>query len=160
MFVQSCVAMTFASVLTFVGSLAHAQQAQTPPPAAPPAPAMQPVPAPIPFVPAAPPEHEQLRLVPAKRYPGKVHVLPATMERAQWGCFNNAQPPVLNVNTGDTIVFETMMHSHNQVVPGTTIEQIKKLRTDFPGRGPHTLTGPLYVEDAKPADELKSTLRT
>jgi len=28
---------------------------------------------------------------------------------------------------------ETMMHSHNQVVPGVTIEQIKKLRTDHPG---------------------------
>ena len=44
------------------------------------------------------------------------------------------------------------MHSHNQVVPGTTIEQIKKLRTDFPGRGPHTLTGPdLYRGGASPA---------
>ena len=44
---------------------------------------------------------------------------------------------------GDTIVLETMMHSHNQVLPGTTIDQIKKLRTDFPGRGPHTVTGPI-----------------
>src|ERR1700687_5840029 len=77
------------------------------------------------------------------------------METTQWGWFNNAQPPVLNVNSGDTIVFETMMHSHNQVVPGTTIEQIKKLRTDFPGRGPHTLTGPVYIEGAEPGDVLK-----
>jgi len=77
------------------------------------------------------------------------------METTQWGWFNNAQPPVLNVNSGDTVVFETMMHSHNQVVPGTTIEQIKKLRTDFPGRGPHTLTGPVYVEGAEPGDVLK-----
>ena len=77
------------------------------------------------------------------------------METTQWGWFNNAQPPVLNVNSGDTVVFETMMHSHNQVVPGTTIEQIKKLRTDFPGRGPHTLTGPVYIEGAEPGDVLK-----
>src|SRR5262249_42308965 len=55
----------------------------------------------------------------------------------------------------DTVIFETMMHSHNQVVPGTTIEQIKKLRTDFPGRGPHTLTGPVYIEGAEPGDTLK-----
>jgi acetamidase/formamidase len=55
-------------------------------------------------------------------------------------------------------VLETMMHSHNQVVPGTTIEQIKKLRTDFPGRGPHTLTGPIYIEEAQPGDVLKVTL--
>src|SRR4051794_21433398 len=88
----------------------------------------------------------------------KMHLLPATLETTQWGWFDNAQPPVLRVNSGDTIVLETMMHSHNQVVPGTTIEQIKKTRTDFPGRGPHTLTGPIYVEGAQPGDVLKVTL--
>src|SRR5882757_5871658 len=88
----------------------------------------------------------------------KVHLLPATLETTQWGWFDNAQPPVLRVNSGDTVVMETMMHSHNQVVPGTTIEQIKKLRTDFPGRGPHTVTGPIYIENAQPGDVLKVTL--
>jgi acetamidase/formamidase len=88
----------------------------------------------------------------------KMHLLPATMETTQWGWFDNAQPPVLRVNSGDIIVMETMMHSHNQVVPGTTIEQIKKLRTDFPGRGPHTFTGPIYIEEAQPGDVLKVTL--
>jgi acetamidase/formamidase len=48
-----------------------------------------------------------------------------------------------------------MMHSHNQVVPGRTIEEIKKLRTDHPGRGPHTVTGPIYVNGAEPGDVLK-----
>jgi acetamidase/formamidase len=112
-------------------------------------------PAPAPMAPASTPAQETLRVVPAKRLPGKVHVLPATMDTTQWGWFNNAQPPVLHVDSGDTIVFETMMHSHNQVVPGTTIEQIKKLRTDYPGRGPHTLTGPVYIEGAEPGMVLK-----
>ena len=71
----------------------------------------------------------------------------------------NFQPSVLNVNSGDTIVFETMMHSHNQVVPGTTIGEIKKLQTDHPGRGPHTLTGPVYIEGAEPGDVLKDGRR-
>jgi acetamidase/formamidase len=44
------------------------------------------------------------------------------------------------------------------VVPGRTIEEIKKMRTDFPGRGPHTLTGPIYVNGAEPGDVLKVTL--
>ncbi|HKS62544.1 MAG TPA: acetamidase/formamidase family protein [Xanthobacteraceae bacterium] len=88
----------------------------------------------------------------------KIHVLPATLETTQWGWFDNAQAPVLRVKSGDTIALETMMHSHNQVVPGATIEQIKKLRTDFPGRGPHTLTGPIYIEEAQPGDVLKVTL--
>jgi acetamidase/formamidase len=129
---------------------AAAPAAVTPPAVAtPPAPVIQP------FVPASTPDQERLRVVAAKRYPGKVHLLPATMETTQWGWFNNAQPPVLHVASGDSIVFETMMHSHNQVVPGATIEQIKKLRTDFPGRGPHTLTGPVYIEGAEPGDVLK-----
>jgi acetamidase/formamidase len=128
-------------------SLAVGQQ----PPA--PAPAAQPAPAPM--APPSTPEQEALRTVPAKRLPGKTHLLPATMETTQWGWFNNAQPPVLHVDSGDTIIFETMMHSHNAVVPGATIEQIKKLRTDFPGRGPHTLTGPVYIEGAEPGMVLK-----
>src|SRR3981081_4623690 len=88
----------------------------------------------------------------------KMHLLPATLDTTQWGWFDKAQPPVLRVNSGDTVVLETMMHSHNQVVPGTTIEQIKKTRTDFPGRRPHTLTGPIYIEEAQPGDVLKVTL--
>jgi acetamidase/formamidase len=103
---------------------------------------------------AAPRAHAQA-VVPATEQKGKLWVLPATMETTQWGWFNNAQPPVLTVDSGDTIVMETMMHSHNQVIPGATIEQIKKLRTDFPGRGPHTLTGPIYINGAEPGDVLK-----
>jgi acetamidase/formamidase len=166
MFIQSSVALRRARIVFVAGSaaiavsIAGAQQPATPaaPPAAtppPPAATAPPPPAIQPFSPASTPEQEQLRTVPAKRYPGKTHLLPATMETTHWGWFNNAQPPVLRVNSGDSIVFETMMHSHNQIVPGTTIEQIKKLRTDFPGRGPHTLTGPVYIEGAEPGDVLK-----
>lgn len=89
------------------------------------------------------------------KYPGKVYLLPATLETTQWGWFDNAQPPVLNVSPGDTVVMETMMHAHNQVVPGKTIEELKKLRTDNPGRGPHTVTGPIFVNGAEPGDVLK-----
>lgn len=110
-----------------------------------------------PGYPAAEPADPALRVV---GLPGgkKVHLLPATLETTQWGWFDNSQPPVLRVRSGDTIVMETMMHSHNQVVPGVTIAQIKKLRTDFPGRGPHTLTGPIYIEEAQPGDVLKVQL--
>ena len=94
----------------------------------------------------------------ASKTPGKVHLLPATLETTQWGWFNNAQAPVLRIDSGDTVVLETMMHSHNQVVPGKTIDEIKKLRTDHPGRGPHTVTGPIYVNGAEPGDVLKVRL--
>ena len=97
---------------------------------------------------------EQLRIATATRLPGKVHLLPATLETTQWGWFDNAQPPVLHVSPGDTVVMETLMHSHNQIVPGTTIDEIKKLRTDNPGRGPHSVTGPIFVDGASPGDVL------
>ena len=125
---------------------------QQPPSAPAPAPSATAI---APPSPASTPDQEKLRVLQSRRYPGTVHVLPATLETTQWGWFNNAQPPVLHVASGDTIIFETMMHSHNQVVPGTTIEQIKKLRTDYPGRGPHSLTGPVYIEGAEPGDVLR-----
>jgi acetamidase/formamidase len=106
--------------------------------------------------PIAGPLDPSLMTVPAT--PDRMHLLPATLETTQWGWYDNGQPPVLRIHSGDTVVAETMMHSHNQVVPGATIEQIKKLRTDFPGRGPHTITGPIYVEEAEPGDTLKITL--
>lgn len=146
---RAVLVIIFGSAAALYATLAGAQQTASPPPAAQSSTAI------VPFAPASTPEQENLRLLQAKRYPGRVHVLPATMETTQWGWFNSAQPPVLHVNSGDTIIFETMMHSNNQVVPGTTIEQIKKLRTDFPGRGPHTLTGPVYIEGAEPGDVLK-----
>jgi acetamidase/formamidase len=121
--------------------------AQQPPPYTPPTEAIPPI----------GPADPNLRAV-ALPNGKKLHMLPATLETTQWGWFDNAQPPVLRINAGDTVALETMMHSHNQVVPGTTIDQIKKLRTDHPGRGPHTVTGPIFVEGAEPGDVLKVTI--
>jgi len=120
---------------------------QQPPPYTPPTEA-------VPSIGRADPNLRALALPTGK----KLHLLPATLETTQWGWFDNAQPPVLRINAGDTVALETMMHSHNQVLPGTTIDQIKKLRTDHPGRGPHTVTGPIYVEGAEPGDVLKVTI--
>jgi acetamidase/formamidase len=97
---------------------------------------------------------QKLMLVPASKYPGRVHVLPATLETTQWGWFDNAELPRLIVDSGDTVVVETMSHSHGQLWPGRTIEELKKLRTDWPGRGPMSLTGPIYVNGAEPGDTL------
>ena len=93
-------------------------------------------------------------VVPASTLPGKVHILPATMETTQWGWYDNAQKPVLTVRPGDTIIMETMMHFHDQFMPGKTLEQLAKIRIDNPGRGAHTLTGPIFVEGAEPGDVL------
>ena len=98
---------------------------------------------------------QKLMVVQATRLPGKVHILPATLETTQWGWFDNAELPRLTVDSGDTVVFETMSHSHGQLWPGRTIDELKKLRTDWPGRGPMTITGPIFVNTAEPGDVLQ-----
>jgi len=92
------------------------------------------------------------------QYQGGVYLLPATDETVQWGWFDNAEPPRARIKSGDTIVMETMMASMNRILPGVDIDTITKLRVDHPGRGPHTTTGPVYVEGAMPGDTLKIRL--
>ena len=89
---------------------------------------------------------------------GDIHVLPATPQTTQWGWFDNAQPPVLKIRSGERVALETMMASANQVLPGMPIEEITRLRLSFPGRGPHTITGPIYIEEAQPGDVLKVSI--
>ena len=89
------------------------------------------------------------------QYQSGAYLLPAIDETVQWGWFDNAEPPRARIKSGDRLVMETMMASQNRILPGTTIEEITRLRVDHPGRGPHTITGPVYVEDAAPGDVLK-----
>ena len=89
------------------------------------------------------------------QYQSGAYLLPATDETVQWGWFDNAEPPRARIKSGDTLVMETMMTSQNQVLPGTAIDEITRLRVANPGRGPHTITGPVYIEEAVPGDVLK-----
>ncbi|MGB9050888.1 MAG: acetamidase/formamidase family protein, partial [Pseudolabrys sp.] len=98
---------------------------------------------------------QKLMVVPGSKYPGRMHVLPATMETTQWGWFDNGELPRLIIDSGDTVAIESMSHSHGQLYPGRTIEELKKLRTDWPARGPMTLTGPIFVNGAEPGDTLQ-----
>src|SRR6266436_9240243 len=90
---------------------------------------------------------------------GKYYVLPATLETTQWGWLDPNEPPKLVVSSGDTVAVETMMHSHNKIQPGTTIEEIVALRKANPGGGPHTVTGPIYVNGAEPGDVLEIRIK-
>ncbi|HEV2055146.1 MAG TPA: acetamidase/formamidase family protein [Methylomirabilota bacterium] len=86
---------------------------------------------------------------------GKYYLLPATLETTQWGWLDPNEPPKLVVKSGDTVAVETMMHAHNKVQPGTTMEEIIALRKANPGGGPHSVTGPIYVEGAEPGDVME-----
>jgi len=101
------------------------------------------------------PEMKALKQGYVGQYEAGVYLLPATNETVQWGWFNNAEPPRARIRSGDTVVMETMVASLNQILPGVPIAEITRLRVNNPGRGPHTITGPIFVEGAMPGDVLK-----
>jgi len=86
---------------------------------------------------------------------GKRHTLAATLETVQWGWLDPKETPKLTVDSGDTVSVETMMHSHDKVRPGITMEEIVALRRANPGGGPHSMTGPIYVNGAEPGDVME-----
>jgi acetamidase/formamidase len=91
---------------------------------------------------------------------GKSIRLEGTPETTQFGWYDNAQAPVARIRSGDTVVMETLIHGDKQVVMDEMkIEEMtaraKREQADSPGRGPHSITGPVYVEGARPGDTLK-----
>jgi acetamidase/formamidase len=90
---------------------------------------------------------------------GKYHVLPATLATTQWVWLDPAEPPKVTVDSGDTVAVETMMHAHNAIQPGSTMDDIVKLRLANPGGGPHSMTGPVFVNGAEPGDTLEIRIK-
>src|SRR3970040_649152 len=89
----------------------------------------------------------------------KLHILPATLETTQWGWLDPKEPSKLTMRWGEWVAIETMMHAHTQITPGTTMEEIVKLRLATPGGGPHSVTGPVYVEGAEPGDVMEIRIK-
>src|SRR6266540_7454251 len=78
----------------------------------------------------------------------RTHTL--TRERVHHA-WDNSLPPLLTIDSGDTVVFETRDASDGFITPQTTIEDLLPPR---PFRG-HPLTGPVCVRDAAPGDTLE-----
>jgi acetamidase/formamidase len=76
------------------------------------------------------------------------HHLDDSQPHAFW---DNSHPPRVRIKPGDTVVFETIEASANQVTPDSTDEVLAHL--DFSPI--HPLTGPVYVEGAEPGDGLE-----
>src|SRR5215470_6435539 len=104
-------------------------------------------------------ESKRDRAVSVSTSGGQYYVLPATLETTQWGWLDPNEPPKLVVNSGDTVAIETMMHAHNAIQPGSTVDDLVKLRLANPGGGPHSVTGPIYVSGAEPGDVLEIRIK-
>jgi acetamidase/formamidase len=109
----------------------------------------------LPYLPGLPDQDKMIAPAKVVAPQAKTYILPATPATSQWGVFDSSQPPVLTIKPGDSVVIETMAASDNQVVPGTTIDQIVQIQNAVAGRGPHTVTGPIYIEGAEPGDTLR-----
>lgn len=103
------------------------------------------------------PLDQTLMTAPAKTTNATHHtyILPATPATTQWGVFNNTLTPVLSINSGDTVSIQTLAAADNQVLPGVSAAKIIEMNNAVPNRGPHTLTGPIYIKGAEPGDVLK-----
>ena len=109
-------------------------------------------PAPI-FI-QGPPDQANMLIRQLSSSKNSTYILPATPSTTNWGYFDAGAPPALTIKSGDTVVIETVPAGGGQVAPGITEAQIDSINNDpmFPGRGPHTLTGPIAVAGAQKGD--------
>ena len=87
---------------------------------------------------------------------GRVHVIPSTKQTVRLGVFDATLPPIVTIESGDIISFpDTWSHFMNEMQPGVPVETLAQLRVSNPGRGPHSIIGPIAVNRAEPGDVLE-----
>jgi len=91
---------------------------------------------------------------------GRIHTVPSTKETVRLGVFDANLPPIVTVESGDQVSFpNTWSHFLDELQPGVPIARLAELRTSNPGRGPHSIIGPIAVKDAEPGDVLEIRYR-
>jgi acetamidase/formamidase len=92
---------------------------------------------------------------------GKTHILKASPQTVHTGFFDATIPPVLTIDSGDTVVLSTSMLMDGQLRCGMTLEELIAKRQTYIDRkmGPHTLTGPIFVNGAEPGDILEVRIK-
>ena len=89
------------------------------------------------------------------------HRLDLTPETTVVGSFNNSHAPVLTVESGDILEFQTANIGGDRVTPDTTFEEFFALMSGLPPyAGGHTLTGPVAIAGARPGQVLKVDILT
>ena len=91
--------------------------------------------------------------------PGALHTLPATPETVHWGYFDPATAPTLRIKSGDLVSAEAITHHAGDSPELMMDEAVTRIFREIPEEdrnpGVHIMTGPIYVEDAKPGDVLE-----
>lgn len=90
--------------------------------------------------------------------PLATHHLKPSVETCHWGYFDARQKPALVVKSGDTVTIDTVTGTPD-VVPDRSKffvpPELDAIHAGLKPEGPHILTGPVYVEGAKPGSVLE-----
>jgi acetamidase/formamidase len=91
--------------------------------------------------------------------PTGLHILPATPTNCHWGYFDATLAPALTVKSGALIQAEAITHHAGDAPELMMDEAVTAIWDGIPEEdrnpGVHLMTGPIYVEDAKPGDMLE-----
>lgn len=92
---------------------------------------------------------------------GKIHRFTATPDNIHNGMFESTIPPVLKIDSGDTVIFNSLMLFEGKLRAGMTFEEVLALRKSVldRGLGAYALTGPFYVNGAEPGDVLEVRIK-
>ena len=84
---------------------------------------------------------------------GRVHTVPSTQDTVRLGVFDSTLPNIVEIDSGDVVVYpDTWSHFLNRAQPGVSIDELAQLRRENPGKGPHSIIGPIGVRNAEPGD--------
>ena len=104
---------------------------------------------------AAPASSGANRLRSASAQVGKIHTVASTSQTVRLGVFDATLPNIAEVDSGDVVVYpNTWSHFLNRAQPGVSIDELAQMRRDNPGKGPHSIIGPVGVRDAAPGDVI------
>ncbi len=88
------------------------------------------------------------------------HRMPATPETTRWGVFDAGFPPLLTIDSGETVVLECVSGGPDMLPPAsagfTVPAALPAIHARNPGRqSGHIITGPVAVRGAEPGDMLE-----
>lgn len=88
------------------------------------------------------------------------HYVPAHPQNVRIGMFDSEFDPVITIESGDTVVLETVSGNRSVLPPqnsGMTVPDplLRILDAELPSLGPHILTGPVAITGAEPGDMLE-----
>ena len=86
------------------------------------------------------------------------HEIPATPDNMVLGYLDAASPPVLTVDSGDTVTLASFPAGGRPLLPAhlpVPADYLAALDALPEGPGPHFITGPVFVRGAQPGDTLQ-----